>query len=153
LLFLALRDCGNVISVARFKNGQVHFTCNYRAVVNGERKVLWVKLCDKNRNTGHGSKSATAVVQLAEDHMRGINGNDGGAPTADMTVQEFWQQTYLPFITSNKKPSTVDGYTQVWEKHLKPHFSDQTLRDYRTPMMTNFLTSLTKTLRPRTLKH
>jgi hypothetical protein len=32
-----------------------------------------VKLCDKNRTTGHGTKSAKAVQLLAEDYMRGVN--------------------------------------------------------------------------------
>jgi hypothetical protein len=28
------------------------------------------RLCSKDRNSGHGSKSAKAVLLLAEDHMR-----------------------------------------------------------------------------------
>jgi len=85
----------------------------YRTTIDGLRKQVWHYLCDKNRNTGHGSKNATAVVELAEDHMRTINGSDG-VVQQDSTVAEFWEKTYLPFITDNLKPSTVQGYI-LWK--------------------------------------
>jgi integrase len=110
------------------------------------------RLCDKDRNAGRGSRHATAVVELAQEFMKAINGNDGGTPS-DMTVAQFWQDVYLPFITANRKHSTVLSYQQLWEPHLKPHFADLTLREYKTPRMTNFLTSLAQTYRGRTLKH
>src|SRR5262249_44549394 len=71
----------------------------YRITVDGERKQVWCKLCEKNRNTGHGSASSTAVRELAEDHMRGLNSGNGVQPGADLTVVKFWDHTYLPFIT------------------------------------------------------
>jgi integrase len=109
------------------------------------------KLCNKDRNTGHGSASAKAVQLLAEDHMRLVNA-DTPATTA-LTVVEFWDNTYLPHIESNLKPSTLNSYQQIWNQHLKAHFGTALLNDYRTPMMTNFLTKLAKTYRPRTLNH
>jgi integrase len=123
----------------------------YRTTVDGVRKVVWHRLCTKDRKTGCGSKSATAVVEMAEDHMRTINGNQPS--TGPVTVVDFWKNTYLPFITENLKASTVFGYQHVWDSYLKDHFGEVTLGDYRTPKMTNFLTSHAKTLRPRTLKH
>ena len=121
-------------------------------IVNGvpERVQRSKRLCDKNRDTGHGSKAAKAVRLLAEDHMRGINADT--LPSA-LTVVEFWDNTYLPFITNNLKPSTLQGYQQIWNQHLKAHFGTTPLNSYRTPMMSNFLTNLAKTLRPRTLNH
>jgi len=93
------------------------------------------------------------VRELAEDHMREVNASDGVRPEEDLTITEFWEQTYLPFITANLKPSTYLGYQQVWLKHLKPHFGEKTLREYRTPDGSLFLTQLAKTLRPRTVAH
>ena len=44
-------------------------------IVDGKSKRVqrskW--LCTKDRNTGHGSKTAKAVQMLAADHMRTIN--------------------------------------------------------------------------------
>jgi integrase len=68
-------------------------------------------------------------------------------------VVDFWDNVYLPFIesTNNLKPSTVHGYRQVWNQHLKLHFGTLNLTDYKTHQMSTFLTGLAKTLRPRTL--
>jgi integrase len=109
------------------------------------------RLCTKDRATGHGSRSAKAVQLLAEDYMRLVNANTPA--TSAPTVVEFWDNTYLPFIKNNLKPSTLLGYQQIWNQHLKNHFGTTLLNNYRTPMMSNFLTSLAKTLRPRTLNH
>jgi integrase len=132
------------------KNGAFYVV--YR---NTERKVIWHRLCTIDRTTSHGSKSAMAVRLLAEDFMRAVNADDGEQPQAALTIVQFWNDVYLPFIKDNKKSSTVGSYQQVFEKHLKAHFADKnkTLGEYRTPMMTNHLTALAKTLRPRTLKH
>jgi integrase len=109
------------------------------------------KLCDKDRATGHGSKAAKAVQLLAEDHMRGVNTTAN--PSTALTVVEFWDTIYAPFIEGNLKPSTLECYKQIWNHDLKPHFGSTLLSEYKTSTMSNFLTSLAKTLRPRTLNH
>jgi len=133
----------------------------YRITENGERKQVCHYLCAKDRNTGCGSPSAKAVRELAEDFMRQINGSDGGAPDADLTVVKFWDDTFLKFLEEkdangnliNFKPSTVQGYKQVWNKNLKPHFAEMTLHEYRTHHGSLFLTKLAKTYGPYTLKN
>lgn len=126
------------------------FHVRYYATENGERKQRSHRLCTKDRNTGHGSPSALAVRQLCEDFMRSVNTEAPAAPSA-LTVVEFWNTTYLPFIEGNLKHSTVWGYKQVWGQHLKNHFGTTLLKDYRTPQLSNFLTTLAKTNKPRTL--
>ncbi len=125
----------------------------YRTTVNAERKQIWHKLCTKDRAKGHASVKSSAVQLLAEDHMHEVNGSDGVQPGEDLTVVKFWDKTYWPFVQENLKPSTYLGYQQVWLKHLKPHFAEMTLREYRTPTGSLFLTKLAKTLRPRTVAH
>ena len=133
----------------------------YRITENGERKQVSRYLCAKDRKTGHGTASAPAVVELAEDHMREVNSRDGGQPDADLTVVKFWDDTFLKFIEEkdtngnfiNFKPSTAQGYKQIWHKNLKPHFGEMTLREYRTHHGSLFLTKLAKTYGPYTLKN
>lgn len=127
------------------------FFVRYYATIDGVRKLRSKRLCDKDRSTGHGSSAAKAVQMLCEDFMRSIN-VEQPTPTC-LTIVEFWETTYLPFIEQNLKHSTVWGYKQVWNQHLKAHFGNGLLKDYKTPMMSNFLTSLAKGLRPRTLSH
>jgi hypothetical protein len=71
----------------------------------------------------------------------------------DMLVTDFWEQRYLPFVIDNMKPSTVSSYKQVWNQHLKQHFAETTLQDYRTHVGSALLLSLTKTQGRRTLNH
>jgi integrase len=125
----------------------------YRTTVAGERKQIWHQLCTKDRAKGYASPKSSAVQLLAEDHMHTVNSSDGVQSGEDLTIAAFWEQTYLPFIKENLKPSTYLGYQQVWLKHLKPHFGEKTLREYRTPDGSLFLTQLAKTLRPYTVAH
>jgi integrase len=128
------------------------FHVRYYANVDGVRKQLSHRLCTKDRNTGHGSPSAKAVRQLCEDFMRSINGNAGAQPeNRPLSVVEFWETIYLPFITSNLKHSTVWGYKQVWQQHLKNHFGTTLLNEYKTFTMSLFITSLARSLKPRTI--
>jgi integrase len=71
----------------------------------------------------------------------------------DITITEFWEQTYLPFAKENLRCSTVYGYEQIWGQHLSSHFGQMTLREYRTHIGSAFLTSLAKTLGRHTLQH
>lgn len=130
-------------------NGAFHV--RYYGTVAGERKQLSHRLCTKDRATGHGAPSARAVRELCEEFMRSVNNEQ---PTVKaLTVVEFWDTIYLPFIEVNLKPSTLYGYKQLWNQHLKTHFGEHLLKDYKTPMGSMFLTQLAKKYRPRTLAH
>lgn len=149
---------GHLSNMSRHQRGQLFeahgaFHVRYYVVENGERKRKSVRLCTKDRNTGHGSASAKAVRLLAEDHMRAVNTEAPSTITKSRTVVSFFNWSYYRFIKRNLKHSTVEGYKQIWNSHLKTHFSSTLLRDYKTPMCSLFLTNLAKTLRPRTLQH
>lgn len=112
----------------------------YYVTENGLRKQKSHRLCDDHQKM-------SKVKELREDFMREVRGQT----SEPMGVVEFWGKTYLPFIEETLKPSTVHGYKQVWNQHLKSHFSTLQLGEYRTHMASVFLTGLAKTLRPRTL--
>src|SRR5260370_42134595 len=91
---------------ARHQRGYVYEASNafhvryyVTEIVDGapERVQRSKRLCDKDRNTGHGTKSAKAVQLLAEDHMRGVNAAVAPTPSALVTVVEFWEKHYLPY--------------------------------------------------------
>jgi hypothetical protein len=67
-----------------------------------------------------------------------------------MGVVAFWDAVYLPFIESadNLKPATIHGFKQVWNQPLKSHFGTVNLSDYKTHMMSGFLTGLARTAAP-----
>jgi integrase len=111
------------------------------------RKQHSKRLCSDDKKKG-------AAERLCAEFMATINAQVPGKPeAADITVAGFWELTYLPFITDNLKPSTVYGYQQIWDSHLKEHFAALTLREYRKGMGSVFLTNKAKMLRPRTVSH
>ena len=117
----------------------------YYVTENGVRKQKSHKLCDDQQTKSYAK-------QLRDKFMR-EQVNVGAENSGPMGVVAFWDDVYLPFIESNNnlKPATVHGYKQVWNQRLKLHFGKMQLADYKTHMMSNFLTGLAKTLRPRTL--
>jgi integrase len=127
------------------------------------------RLCskdDKHYSTkikGPSGKTRTvpckAVRLLADTFMLGINQNHD-AEGEDMTVAAFWETRFLPYCEEivvggrpRRKPSTMRGYKQIWEQHLKAHFGKRMLREYRAAWGSAFLDGLTSTCGRNTLRH
>jgi integrase len=120
-------------------------------VVSGQPKRVQRshRLC--NKDDVYRSRTCKEVKRLAAEHMAEVNAQI--TPVVNQAVVDFWDKTYLPFITENKKHSTVHGYKQIWAQHLKGHFGETLLRDYRTASGSLFLTTLAKTLGRHTVQH
>ena len=96
------------------------------------------KLCD-------GELSRKAARDLAEKKMDEINGLvPGETILPDLTLADYWEKHYLPWASTNLKPSTLHGYKQVFHQHLKPHFGTTRVKDITTPMGTKMLGQLAK---------
>lgn len=63
-------------------------------------------------------KTRKSVEDLVEAVVEPIN----KAPANYVAIQlnNFVEGTYLPFVESKRKPSTVRGYRQMWTHYLKP---------------------------------
>jgi integrase len=130
-------------------HGAWHVRYYTTKIVDGAAKRV-----QRSKRLADGDAPKKAVSKAFADFMATINDQTPSEQqSADLTVVKFWDDTYWPFAKANLKPSTQQGYQQMWEQHLKPHFGTTLLAEYRTPMMSVFLTELAKTYRPRTLKH
>lgn len=49
-----------------------------------------------------------------------------------MTVDQFFQTTFLPFIVQNRSRSTAKAYRNIWQMYCEDHFAKQPLISYRT---------------------
>jgi len=155
--------------MARHQRGHIYEASNafhvryyVTEIVEGKpaKKQRSHRLCTKDRHTGHGSRSAMAVRSLCEDFMRTINEREHSPQqhAQDLSVVDFWERVYLPYCEKEWKgtgmrASTVKGYTQVWNQHLKNHFGSTTLQKYTSDNARRFLSSLKTKQGKNTLKH
>jgi integrase len=142
----------------RFQTGYIYeasgsfFVRFYQTeIIEGSEKKVQRshRLCFKDET--HPTKTCKAVKRLAAEKMAEVNAQV--FPVVNQTVGDFWEKTYLVFIQENLRHSTVHGYEQIWHQHLKRHFGEILLRDYKTHHGSLFLTSLAKKLGRHTIQH
>jgi len=81
--------------------------------------------------TTRGKRKPADIVKEAERHMATVN--SGTIPAERIvTVGDFVERVYLPWIGGHKRPSTAKGYRDIWQDHLKPLAERVWLRDTRT---------------------
>jgi integrase len=103
--------------------------------------------------TTRGKRPPADKEKEAERHMVTVN---GGAIPAEriVTVGDFAERVYLPWIEQHKRPSTAKGYRDIWEDHLRPHCAQMWLKDTRTYHVQGWLNQIGGgSLSRNTLKH
>jgi integrase len=103
--------------------------------------------------TTRGKRPPADIEREAERHMTTVN---GGAVPAEriVTIGDFVERVYLPWIEQHKRPSTAKGYQDIWEDHLKPLCSQLWLKDTRTYHVQGWLNQIgAGSLSRNTLKH
>ena len=100
-----------------------------------------------------GKLPPAAIVEAADRHMSSIR---GGVIRAEriLTIGDFAERVYLPFIEQHKRPSTAKSYRDIWEHHLKPYCVQMWLRDTRTYHVQGWLDQIGRgQLSRNTLQH
>jgi hypothetical protein len=112
-----------------------------------------VQRCHKLADNKGKYRSKRAVKTLSDEFLAPLN--SGTLTSAsNMSVVEFWGQEYFPYITAYCKPSTVNGYRNMWTLYLKERLM-LPLRDFRTVNCERLLQriALEHNLSVATLKH
>jgi integrase len=117
------------------------FFVRYSANIDGVKQRVSHKLCD--RDDEHYSTDCPKVLELREQHMVATR-KPKMQPTAVKLITDYWVDEYLPTVKKGLKPSTVAGYEDIWEQHLKDHFTGRTFREYEPHHGSKFLTELVK---------
>ena len=114
-------------------------------IIDGKPKRVQrsARLCAKDGNK-YRSVTDRNVKMLRDAFMLRVNEQNlsGRVNSNSTTVADFWEKQYVPFIKENRRASTVHGYEKVWKQHLKNHFAQMTLTEYRTHIGSKLLTSL-----------
>jgi integrase len=103
--------------------------------------------------TTRGKRPPADVAAEAERHVAGVN---SGAMDAKhvVTIGDFVERVYLPWIEQHKRPSTAKGYRDVWDIHLKPICANLWLKETRTYHVQGWLNRIGEGhLSRNTLKH
>jgi integrase len=103
------------------------FFVRYFEAVDGKRKRVSHKLCDRDET--HYSITCPAVLALRDEHMVSVR-KPKPQSTTETTISDYWEDTYLPTVKAGLKPSTVAGYREIWDNHLKDHFAGRTFQSY-----------------------
>jgi integrase len=103
--------------------------------------------------TSRGKRPPADIVAEAERHMATVNTLTIPADRI-VTISDFVERIYLPWVGLHKRPSTVKGYRDIWEGHLKPLCGDVWLKDARTFHVQGWLDQIAAAkLSRNTLKH
>jgi len=89
-----------------------------------------VQKCKKLAEYGGAYRTKSAVRVLADEFLAPLN---NGTTTVDssMSLTDFIEKRYLPYIKEHKAPSTYAGYKNLWSLYLKER-ATLPLREYRT---------------------
>jgi hypothetical protein len=103
--------------------------------------------------TTRGKRPPADVIAEAGRHMAMIN--SGTIPAERIvTIGDFAEKVYLPWIDQHKRPSTARGYRDIWQEHLKPLAERAWMRDTRTYHVQGWLDQIgADGLSRNTLKH
>jgi integrase len=76
-------------------------------------------------------------------------------PDRVLTVGDFVDDVYFPFVEQQKRPSTVKGYRDIWNNHVSPFCKSAWLKDIRIRDVQGWLDSVAKPqkLGRNSLKH
>jgi integrase len=151
-----------VRSLARTGDGQPRFKRYLTSTASGKpyRIQQATKLVDKD-DRDHATAKSPDVIILAANKAKQIKqweldaGNgDVDAPNSNLSVGEFVETVYLPFVKANRTPATYDHSRTYWNRYLKDFFNgSKTLQSFQPYMGTALLTKLAGEYSANTVKN
>jgi integrase len=105
--------------------------------------------------TTRGKNPPADIVDEAERHMAAVNSTVIPAEHT-VSIGDFVENVYLPWVKQYKRASTYKGYRDIWEDHLKPATSKErgSMKNVRTFTVQNWLNQIGKeSLSRNSLKH
>jgi len=125
-----------------FRKGDNWYLRYYDFELLPDDKLQKVQKCKKLAEFGGDYRSKSAVKVLADEFLAPLN-NGKVSPASTMTLNQFIEKRYLPFVEENKEPSTYAGYKNSFHLHIKKHGSIA-LRDVRTVEIEDMLTAIAR---------
>lgn len=103
--------------------------------------------------TTRGKTPPADIVDEAQTHMNTVNSHEIPAERI-VTVEDFVENVYLPWVKESKRPSTAKGYAEICAIHLQPLWAHALLKNVKAFHVQNWLNTIArKKLSRNTLKH
>jgi integrase len=113
-----------------FRSGRYWYVRYYETVINKTGGRERVQRCKQLAIAEGINRSKKAAQALAEAFLSPLN--DGThKPESTMSLNQFVEELYLPFVQRQKRPSTYNGYRKMWDRYLKTR-ADRAIREFRT---------------------
>jgi integrase len=123
-----------------FKKGGSWFL-RYRDNVIENGQVVRKQQCKKLAPVCDQYRTEKDLQGLRDETLGPINSGKA-RPESTLTVYEFGENHWLPWVRENCKPSTIAGYETVWRIYLAPYLQKITLRDFRTVNAANLFAEI-----------
>src|ERR1035438_1103211 len=125
-----------------YRKGSLWLLRYYDSEFAADGSVRRVQKTKKLAKFGLECPNNTAARDLAREFLESIN-LARNTPESAMTLIQFTEDRYLPFVEEHKRISTFRGYRNMWRRYLKPR-CDIMLREFRTVDGERVLESIAK---------
>ena len=109
-------------------------------VQQADGSVKWVQRAKRLASVADYPKKSE-VVPLKNEVMARLN-KVGFTLEAGISIVDFVEHTYFASVEKRLKPSTVKGYRDAWNCHIKPRVTAIRIRDFRTVDGENLMQSI-----------
>jgi integrase len=144
-------------SIVDITTGQPHKLDANGKIPRTQQSVMLARKDDDQ----FASKTSPAVQRLAADKQEQIKqwerlfeSGEEHPPDGNLSVSEFYNTIFLPYVRANKEVSTARSYERYWGAYLQEHFNGtKTLASYAPFQGTNFLEKCARTYSVNTVMH
>src|SRR5947207_2550495 len=102
----------------------------YRQTVNQGGELITKQPAVRLVPVGPHYKTKASVEDLVNEKLREIN-RQNREPESVVSIADFVERFFLPYVAAQKRPSTAKGYRDVWEDHLRARMAGKLLRGVR----------------------
>lgn len=120
----------------RYQKGQLYrdhgaWFVRYRERVRKEDGSIKQRRKSKRLGSVKEYPTQSSIQPLRTAFMQTVN-SGAFEPGLDMTLSDFVETIYLPWVRRERRASTHKGYQEIWVNHLLKRIGQIRLRDFRT---------------------
>jgi hypothetical protein len=93
----------------------------------------WIKLQRRTKRLGSVDEFPTkSDIEPLRTTFTPKANTGQSSPESSMTLFDFVETIYLPWVEGERRASTQKGYREIWENHIKERIGEIRLREFRT---------------------